>query len=149
MNYLIKAQKKSYASKDLIKSVYKIGDAGLMDKIVNGQLSVKSILGVPVYELTDDQVQNITDSGILVSVQDIDTTISGFTSALKDKTEVCKATENTTELSYGKYTFIPFNQLVLPRKYAIQKTLPLVEVAGFKFVAVNAALKDGKNFISA
>ena len=66
MFYIVKLGDKKYYSKEFVKNVRKLGDAGIVREIEKGTLKTRKILSMVVYELDDKEVSNInlTEAGV-------------------------------------------------------------------------------------
>lgn len=147
MYYLIKTEKGTFASKELVKFVRRIGDAGIVRQISKGELESENILSVPVYKLTNAEIKQLKEGSLDIMVQDLPSVLRNFHPTAVGDEELCSVTD-TPVYEMGSFKFVAYRDLGYARKYAVQGSLPIIEVAGFKFVALNVTSTDNKYYIS-
>ena len=81
MFYIVKLGDKKYYSKEFVKNVRKLGDAGIVREIEKGTLKTRKILSMVVYELDDKEVSNINLTEAGVQTQDLKETVKNFKAA--------------------------------------------------------------------
>lgn len=147
MYYTVKLDKKVYASKEIVKHLYKIGDAGLVRETSNGNLKAVQIMSVTLYELPSDKLNELDAVAMGIQEQDLNAQLKTFRSVKEDDKLLTNA-KGCTSFTLKDITFIELRTLLFCKKYQMQDQLPCLDVCGTRYVAVNAVRKDSDIYIS-
>lgn len=135
MYYKVLYDKKAYYSKEIVRSYLHIGDDRIQRDVMSGELKMCKLMDRMVYELPEKEHKDI-DAQFSPVVQDLDAQIKSFETAYKEGTKI--AYDPTAETYvFNNRLYIKFNAVRSPSKYREQFHLPVVEVCGMKFVALN------------
>lgn len=150
MFYIVKLGDKKYYSKEFVKNVRKLGDAGIVREIEKGTLKTRKILSMVVYELDDKEVSNINLTEAGVQTQDLKETVKNFKAATEVSVKLCSAgnADVLEESSIGKYKFVELRNILFAKKYVYRDSLPCLDVCGVRYVALNTTRKDADKYIS-
>ena len=146
MYYKIIADGQVWYSKEIIKAHQHCGDDAIQRKLLDGSLSACAIFDRIVYS-ADKSEQKKIDAAFSPVVQDLDSAIK----TLK-KPETTNGLERVgydpsePVYEYKGLKFVKFNAVRCRSKYHMQFRLPVVEVCGFKFVALEC-VKAGEGYI--
>jgi hypothetical protein len=131
--YIIKCEDKYYASQELYKAAFRVGDAGL---IKHNVLTV--ILNAAVAALTPEQHEKVKK--ITHTYQDFDEQIRGIDTKAVSKFEAVRVPEMSGERKwkYKGVTFVLTADVPDPRRYRLLPRFPVVRVCGCVYIALNA-----------
>lgn len=146
MFYKVVSGGKTWYSKEIIKSFYHCGD-DLQPKIMSGALTASTILDRIVYAPTSTEDADCIDKVFNPVLQDLDTQLKDFIKIEKSVTTTVHVMYDKTEptLKYGSFTFVKFSAVISKSKYRDQPHLPVLEVCGTKYVALEC-VKRGKTY---
>ena len=146
MYYKIIADGKVWYSKEIIKAHLHCGDDMVQRKLMEGSLTACTILDRIVYTVSKSE-QKIIDSTFSPALQDLDTELKGF-SVPDTKIGLERVGYDKTEpvYDYKGFRFIKYNAVRSKSKYRDQYHLPVMEVCGVKFAALEC-VKAGEGYI--
>ena len=135
MYYKVLCDKKVYYSKEIVKAYLHVGDDRVQRDVMSGELKMRKLMDRMVYELPAKEHKDI-DSQFSPVVQDLDAAIKSFDTTYREGTKIAydPAAEKYT---FNDRLYVKFNAVRSPSKYREQFHLPVVEVCGMKFVALN------------
>lgn len=150
MGYKVIVNDRAYYSKNVAKKVLNVGEAGLLRTIANGSIGVYNILDDTLIDLQgmeiDDsfcKVQNIGKIIFenLIPVKANSTSLNNYTIIY---TPLCEMFSIPSLKESGVHTinFIKFRDLVFDGKYRYKSVLPVMDVCGTKYIALNHSLDD-------
>ena len=144
MFYKVIADGKAFYSKDIIKQYYHCGD-DLQPRIMSGALTADVILDRIVYAPSSAEEASDMDKIYNPVVQDLDKTVKEFVKIGKGANNLICVGYDPKEPSYeyGSLIFIKFTAIASKSKYRDQPHLPVMEVCGTKYVALNC-IKRGE-----
>lgn len=147
MYYKIISDGQTYYSKEIIKAHMHCGDDAVQRKLLEGSLTACTILDRIVYQCASKTEQKKIDEAFSPAVQDLDKAVKEFS--------VPESTLGLDRVGYDKaepvytykgFRFIKFNAVRSKSKYRDQFHLPVLEVCGVKFAALEA-VKSGEGYI--
>ena len=146
MYYKIISDGKVWYSKEIIKSHQHCGDDAIQRKLLDGSLSSCSILDRIVYGV-DSKEQKEIDKTFNPIVQNLDETVKEF-SAPETTMGLDRVGYDKAEpvFEYKGFKFIKYNAVRSKSKYRDQHHLPVMEVCGVKFAALEC-VKAGECYI--
>lgn len=147
MYYKVITNNKAWYSKEIIKAFYHCGD-DLQLKIIEGKLFAKVILDRIVYAPANDADTESIDKTFNPVIQNLNETLKDFIkpkSAEPDLSVVDRIDydKSTPVLEFEGFKFIKFSAVLCKSKYRDQPQLPILEVCGTKYAALGC-IKRGE-----
>ena len=150
MYYKIISEGNIFYSKEVLKAHLHCGDDAIQRKVMDGSIKTKTIMDRIVYALPEKVKGVDVDRAFSPVVQDLDEIVADFTK-VTDKADslgyekiAYDKSEKTYE--YAGLSFIKYNAVRSRSKYRDQHHLPVMEVCGVKFAALES-LKAGESYI--
>lgn len=149
MYYIVKLGNKTFYSKEIIKHVRKLGDAGIIREVAKGTLKQTQILSVNLYELKKEEAEALNVEAMGVEVQNLKEVVKGFSSAPEGLPLTSAKTCITwSQKELGDILFVELRSILYAKKYQVQEQLPILDVCGTRYVAVNTVKKGSDKFIA-
>ena len=146
MYYKIISGGKVWYSKEIIKAHHHCGDDTVQRKLLDGSLTACNILDRIVYS-ADKSEQKKIDETFSPVIQDLDKAIKEF--SVPETTigfERVGYDRSEPVFEYEGFRFIKYNAVRSKSKYRDQYHLPVLEVCGVKFAALEC-VKAGEGYI--
>lgn len=146
MYYKIISDGKVWYSKEIIKAHMHCGEDAIQRKLLEGTLQSCTILDRIVYAV-DSLTQKAIDTAFSPVIQNLDEIIKDF--VIPEHTlgmEHVGYDKTEPVFEYKGFKFIKYNAVRCRSKYHMQHRLPIFEVCGIKFVALNCE-KSGEGYI--
>lgn len=136
--YLVTYKGQKYASRDLVKALFKVGDAGVLSLLSSKCIALHTILDRVVYKLAD----NTCLDGVHISTQGIEEQTAQFVKAEKDdeRYEIPRPKETYTLDGIEYIRLQDMNDFA--SKYRVVNRLPYIVFLGRKYIAVGVKYKD-------
>ena len=146
MFYIVKTEKERYFNADLVKHHFSVGDTGLLRKVFDGEIEYAQVIDERVYkaDIPEDKLNEYIKHG--AKVQDLSSALSQFEKADVDSQPVLGV--NETKYAYGGFEFVRFSQIALMSKYYVQDKLPVMDVLGTRYIALDTCKKGFDMFIT-
>lgn len=143
MYYKVLCDGKAYYSKEIVKAYLHIGDDKVQRDVLSGTLVMRELMDRMVYELPAKSHAEI-DAQFAPVVQDMSAQTRGFIrlqlslrSAELQNAVVITVDPKAPRYDFAGYSFVRFNAVRSRSKYREQAHLPVIEVCGMKYVALN------------
>lgn len=139
MYYKVLCDGKAYYSKEIVKAYLHIGDDKVQRDVLSGALVMRELMDRMVYELPAKSHVEI-DAQFAPVIQDLEAQTKGFIrppEAALQKAAVITVDPKAPRYDYAGYSFVRFNAVRSRSKYREQAHLPVIEVCGMKYVALD------------
>lgn len=150
MYYIVKLGQKKYYSKEFVKIIRKLGDAGIVREIEKGTLKTRKVLSTVLYELGDKEIESINLAEAGVQTQDLKAVLKDFKPVTEASVKLCSASGAPvlTESDLGDFKFVELRAILFAKKYAYRDALPYMDICGVRYIALNTTRKDSDKYIS-
>lgn len=149
MYYIVKHDGKTYVNKEIVKHLHKIGDAGIAREVTNGELKAESFMGIPLYVLSASEVKQLDPESMGIVVQEPGKVIKAeIAPSHVDCKLLCKVNPDCEEFELDGLHFVRLSDILYAKKYQCQPKLPIIDVTGVRFVALEVIKKDCDLYIS-
>jgi hypothetical protein len=145
--YMVKHGGAAYANRDLVKSIFNTGDAGLLRLIADGSIKQQCILDMFVYELKEEYISVASNMCSSVEWQDIDKVTEEFFSVSYANPDTCTIVEvqssiKTYNLNGAEY--IRVMDMQEGRKYRMLDTTACLTYLSKKYIALDMFVRGEK-----
>lgn len=148
--YLIKHEGRYYINRDLAKSHFDVGEAGLLALIADGVLTQKKILDCFVYGEGTGQVPRPSKLVGTAIFQDLDAQTEailgqcdlGMTDARRKIDYFLPIAKARSSYTLCGTEYVRVMDMADPRKYRLFDRFPAITFMGKKYIAVNAVSKN-------
>lgn len=146
MYYKVISDGKIWYSKEIVKAHFHCGDDAVQRKLLEGSITACTIFDRIVYSVAKSEHKKI-DEIFSPVVQDLDKALKELIVPETTFSFARVGYDHTEPVyTYKGFRFVKFNAVRCRSKYHMQYRLPVVEVCGFKFVALEC-VKAGEGHI--
>ncbi len=149
MHYIIQYGNKIFAGKELFMAAHKVGEAAFTRYIANNSEKVTTFFNTSVaiqidkkeiklYTAVDTEVQNLSASLQNFELVSPHSNMEGISKYILDA-------EKHIFYSFDKFEFVRLSNIVLASKYRKAENMPVLQVCGTKYVAVNTINRKAEN----
>lgn len=139
MYYKVISDGHTYYSKEILKNFLHVGDDVIQRRMMTGAILVKEIMDRMVYELPEDSWAEI-DRSFSPVVQDLDARFASFYVPGTGELASCDRVQvnpDAERYDYHGTEFVRFSEVRSRSRYRDQTRLPVLEVCGVKYVALD------------